>query len=74
MPSRLAALPLLLTPGAASAHAGHWGPSAGHDHWIALGVLGALGLAGLAALAKERRRRQREEDAATADDAPEAEA
>ncbi len=65
MSARIApvALTLVLAPAAAEAHAGHWGPSAGHDHWIALGALGVLGLAGLAALVRERRRRRRDEEA-----------
>ncbi|SFS21452.1 DUF6732 family protein [Yoonia litorea] len=38
---------LILAGSAASAHPGHWGDLAGHDHWVA-GA--AIGLAGLAAL------------------------
>ena len=37
----------VLIGSAATAHPGHWGELAGHDHWIA-GA--AIGLAGLAAL------------------------
>ena len=35
------------TASAASAHIGHFGDMAGHDHWVAAG---ALGLAGLVAV------------------------
>ncbi len=40
-------LPLMFASTAASAHPGHWGELAGHDHWVA-GA--AIGLAGLAAI------------------------
>ena len=43
----LISLPLILAASAASAHPGHWGELAGHDHWVA-GA--AIGLAGLAAI------------------------
>lgn len=39
-------LTLVLTLGAttASAHIGHFGDMAGHDHWVAAGALGVAGL------------------------------
>lgn len=43
----LLTLIFVFTGSAASAHPGHWGDLAGHDHWVA-GV--AIGLAGLAAI------------------------
>ncbi|MCF6444912.1 DUF6732 family protein [Nereida sp. MMG025] len=44
---RLALALLLLSTTAASAHPGHWGELAGHDHWIAAGALGAAAAAAL---------------------------
>ncbi|MFQ1699280.1 DUF6732 family protein [Loktanella agnita] len=43
----LISLPMIFAASAASAHPGHWGELAGHDHWVA-GA--AIGLAGLAAI------------------------
>ncbi len=40
-------LPILLLPGAASAHVGHLGDVAGHDHWLAGAALGAAALGAL---------------------------
>ena len=64
---------IISAPALAHAHAGHWDTLAGHDHWIALGVLGVAGAIAAAALAKGRKRR--EEDAEEArEEAGEAEA
>ena len=45
---------------AATAHPGHWGELAGHDHWIA-GA--AIGLAGLAAIWGALKGKKSEEEA-----------
>ncbi len=47
-------LPFLLLPGAASAHVGHLGDVAGHDHWLAGAALGAAALGALWAAWKGR--------------------
>lgn len=53
-------LTLMFASTAASAHPGHWGELAGHDHWIA-GA--AIGLAGLAAIWGALKGKKSEEDA-----------
>ncbi|MEL6609494.1 MAG: DUF6732 family protein [Pseudomonadota bacterium] len=50
------AICLILLPGIASAHVGHWAPAAGHDH-ILLGLgIGIAILGGLTALGKRKGR------------------
>ena len=59
----------LLAAAPASAHVGHWGALAGHDHWIAGAVLGGALIAGiLAGLRADRKGKKEPEPEA---DAPE---
>ena len=61
-----------LTATAATAHVGHFGALAGHDHWVAAG---ALGLAGLVAVWGAIKGKKAEEKAEVTDAAaPEEEA
>ncbi|WP_438988039.1 DUF6732 family protein [Marivivens donghaensis] len=46
---------LLLTANAASAHVGHLGEMAGHDHWVAGAALGLAILLGLREALKARK-------------------
>ena len=59
---------MLVLANSAAAHPGHIIEVAGHDHWIAIGLIGA---AGLAALLGKRKGEAAEPDA---DDEPDAEA
>lgn len=38
---RLSLITVVMIPGAASAHVGHLGELAGHDHWVAGAAVGA---------------------------------
>ena len=59
----------LLTAAPASAHVGHLGPLAGHDHWVAGAALGGALIAGiLAGLRSDRKGKKAPEPEA---DAPE---
>lgn len=61
---RVLLVALLLSPAAASAHVGHLGEVAGHDHWVAGIAIGAAVAVGVWGWWKGRK----DEPAATAED------
>ena len=65
-------IPTLIAASPASAHVGHLGELAGHDHWIAGAAVGAAVLAGvLAGLRADRKAKAGQGEPEDARDAPE---
>ena len=52
---------------ASSAHIGHFGDLAGHDHWIAAGALGVAGLVAVWGALKGKKAEDKAEKADSAD-------